>query len=336
MTKPRPCGCKGCRTCLICETQYGAEKFKQQFNFDKDRGYVYCPKCNKAWRGWDPNLYKEHPNHQGDSIDYPGVYILLDFINEVEEDELMQNIDEMPWDISQSGRRKQNFGPKTNFKKKKIVSGKFDGFPAFSKFLQDRFNAVDMLKHYETIEQCSLEYDPSKGASIDPHIDDCWIWGERIVTVNCLSDSVLTMNRFRGDIAKYNLISAEEYPPVLGPDGSIINQDETQESVLEATKPKSDIDIIVRIPMPRRSLIVLYGEARYHWEHSVLREDITSRRVCIAYREFTPPYLSYGKHEEIGNEIRKKAKQFWNHRYRYDIDDKVEKEVYTQKSLCEI
>lgn len=26
MDKPRPCGCKGCRTCLICEKDYGISK----------------------------------------------------------------------------------------------------------------------------------------------------------------------------------------------------------------------------------------------------------------------------------------------------------------------
>ncbi|XP_047988478.1 alpha-ketoglutarate-dependent dioxygenase alkB homolog 4 isoform X2 [Leguminivora glycinivorella] len=205
MTQPRPCGCKGCRTCLICETQYGADKYKIQLEFDKTKSYVYCPFCNKAWPGWDADIYKQHPNHNGTPIEYPGVYIQLDFITEEEENVLMKNIDEVPWDISQSGRRKQNYGPKTNFKKMKINAGSFDGFPAFSKFLQDR-----------------------------------------------------------------------------------------------------------------RSLLVFYGEPRYHWEHCVLREDISSRRVCIAYREFTPPYMQNGCHEEAGNLIRQ-AKTFWDHKVKYQI-----------------
>lgn len=251
MTKPRPCGCKGCRTCLICETQHGAAKLKLQLELDKNKGYVYCPFCNKAWRGWDIDSYKEHPHHDGDSIDYPGVYIQLDFISENEEKELMKNIDEMPWDISQSGRRKQNFGPKTNFKKKKVVLGNFSGFPEFSKFLQDRFQSVSLLTNYETIEQCSLEYDPSKGASIDPHIDDCWIWGERIVTVNCLSDSVLTMTPFLGDSKKYNLTCANEYGPVLDSKGNFILDNNSDKTVLGACQPSNNKDIIVRIPMPR-------------------------------------------------------------------------------------
>ncbi|KAG7306909.1 hypothetical protein JYU34_007016 [Plutella xylostella] len=319
MTIPRPCGCKGCRTCLICETQFGAEKLKLQLTLDQTKGYVYCPLCNKAWEGWDVDLYKQHPHHTGKSIDYPGVFILLDFLSENEESELMKNLDEITWDISQSGRRKQNFGPKTNFKKRKIVPGKFDGFPACTKFIQDRFESIDILKGYETIEQCSLEYDPSKGASIDPHIDDCWIWGERIVTVNCLSDSVLTMTTYSGDISKYNLQDAAEYCPVVLTDGSINTEYKSiDKSALQICEPVSKHDVIVRIPMPRRSLLVIYGEPRYHWEHCVLREDITSRRVCIAYREFTPPYMTNGCHEEIGRTVRDLGKNFWDHTNKYN------------------
>lgn len=68
----------------------------------------------------------------------------------------------------------------------------------------------------------------------------------------------------------------------------------------------------------RRSLLVIYGEPRYHWEHCVLREDITSRRVCVAYREFTPPYMTNGRHEEIGRTVRDLGKNFWDHTNKYN------------------
>lgn len=252
MTIPRPCGCKGTRTCLICETQHGAENLKLNLTLDKQIGYVYCPLCNKAWSGWDMDLYKQHPNHEGESIDYPGVFIQLDFITESEEAALAKNLDEIPWDTSQSGRRKQNYGPKTNFKKRKMVPGMFAGFPECTKFLQDRFNNVSIMKGYETIEQCSLEYDPAKGASIDPHIDDCWVWGERVVTVNLLSDTILTMTPYLGDTSKYNLLDAEQYIPVVLPDGSVnTNYEPTEKSAYEICKPANNSNIIVRLPMPR-------------------------------------------------------------------------------------
>ncbi len=73
-------------------------------------------------------------------------------------------------------------------------------------------------------------------------------------------------------------------------------------------------DLVIRIPMPVLSLIVLYGPARYQFEHCVLRDDITHRRVCIAYREFTPFYLCDGeKYENAGKDVLDKAKLYWDH-----------------------
>ena len=52
---------------------------------------------------------------------------------------------------------------------------------------------------------------------------------------------------------------------------------------------------------------------RYKWEHAVLREDITSRRVCLAYRELTPPYLpdETGNCSEESVEVLERALNFW-------------------------
>ncbi|KXJ77336.1 hypothetical protein RP20_CCG007759 [Aedes albopictus] len=307
MDHPRPCGCKGRRTCLSCEKDFEIERvdFLKLFKPDCE-AYSFCPRCNKIYPGWDTGkVMAEHDqSHGGDpGEDYPGVYIDLEFLSESEEAELMKGIDEMPWDMSQSGRRKQNFGPKTNFKKTKIRAGNFDGFPKFSECVQRKFDQVPLMRGFQSIEQCSLEYTPERGASIDPHIDDCWIWGERIVTVNFLSDSVLTMSRYRKEDGKnrYNLDFVDRYRDKL-----------ISDLVDEAAMDRFD-DRIVRIPMPRRSLLILYGPPRYQWEHSVLREDIVDRRVCLAYREFTPMYLEDGSEYNKSEEIFRLAKNFWNH-----------------------
>ncbi len=124
----------------------------------------------------------------------------------------------MPWDLSQSGRRKQNFGPRANFKKRKSKVGSFAGFPVCTKFIQDRFLTVpEYLGDYRTVEQCSIEYKPETGSCIEPHIDDVWIWGERIVQLNLLSDSVLTFFPFRGGIDRFNLADVETYPQITDP-----------------------------------------------------------------------------------------------------------------------
>lgn len=272
------------------------------FTFDQESCYVYCPFCNLAYPGWDVSDYKTHPAHRGSPLNFAGVYIQQGFLNTSEEAELIDQIDKMPWSLSQSGRRKQNFGPKCNFKKHKLNLGDFKGFPKFSQFIQERFKNVEILNNFRTIEQCSLEYVPEKGSSIDPHVDDCWIWGERVVTVNLLSDSVLTMV-YNKKIDYYNLDYVRTYPKVVNPTGESFKVNSSQNQIRK--------NVVVRIPMPRNSLIVLYDSARYDWEHQILREDIKERRVCIAYREFTPLYLPSGTHQDKGQEILKQAINFW-------------------------
>lgn len=250
--------------------------------------YIYCPEKKQIFHGW-----KSPEDNVG--YNFPGIYVKNNFLSKDECLNVMIEIDNQPWQKSQSGRRKQNYGPKTNFKKRKLQLGLFQGFPKFSSFIQERFDTIPILKNYQTIEQCSLEYDPINGASIEPHIDDAWIWGERVVTVNCLGDSYLTLTRYKGDKSKYNLNCVDEY----------------SNDLLKCDKSLLPDDIVVRIPMLEGSLIVMYGEARYEWEHCVLREDIEERRVCIAYREFTPPYLNVDNHDTISYEVLNRAKQFW-------------------------
>ncbi|RZF35459.1 hypothetical protein LSTR_LSTR014846 [Laodelphax striatellus] len=283
------CGCKGIRTCIKCEKEYSI--LKPAFDLSKyDGSYVYCCFCNKAWESDDNSEHGNHPNHSGKSINFPGVFIQLEFISQNECDELMNGLDSLPWDTSQSGRRKQNFGPKCNFKKRKLRAGNFGGFPASTRFIQDRFSTVDLLRDFQTIEQCSLEYDSDRGSSIDAHIDDCWIWGERIVTVNVIGDSVLTMVPYRDTNTRYNLCDAPN----------------PFNNLSQSKVP----NVVVKIPIPSRSLLVLYGEARYWWEHLIPREDIKGRRVCLAYREFTKPYLSCGEFGGEGDFIRERIAFF--------------------------
>ncbi|GAB1865997.1 Alkylated DNA repair protein alkB-like protein 4 [Camponotus japonicus] len=298
METVRPCGCKGIRSCLICEAKYQILKLDLKEVLQKSKSYVYCPYCDKSSPGWDIDEYKKHPYHDGNLIDYPGVYIKLNFLNEDEAKKLMEALDYLPWQASQSGRRKQNFGPKCNFKKRKLQLGTFNGFPKTTQFVQNKFAEIPLLHGFRTVEQCSLEYDPKRGASIDPHIDDCWIWGERIVTVNILGDSVLTMTPYRGPIMRYNLDCVSSYNSIL------------EKDFCNNTQINID-DNIVRLPMPARSLMILHGPARYQWEHSILRQDITSRRICLAYRELTPPYLENGEHHKEASEILRQALSFW-------------------------
>ena len=80
-----------------------------------------------------------------------------------------------------------------NFKRQKVKLGSFNGLPAFSEALVTRMESeVEELRGFRPAELCNLDYSPARGSAIDPHMDDDWIWGERLVTLNLLSPTYLT------------------------------------------------------------------------------------------------------------------------------------------------
>ena len=80
------------------------------------------------------------------------------------------------WIDSQSGRRKQDFGPKANFKRKKAKIGNFDGIPIQLKNIFEKMKKLSILNNFKPVEALFLEYDPLRGAHIEPHFDDNWLW----------------------------------------------------------------------------------------------------------------------------------------------------------------
>lgn len=50
---------------------------------------------------------------------------------------------------------------------------------------------------YQPFELCNLEYERSRLSGIEFHQDDMWIWGERLISVNLLAGSVMTLVRQR-------------------------------------------------------------------------------------------------------------------------------------------
>ncbi|XP_061902537.1 alpha-ketoglutarate-dependent dioxygenase alkB homolog 4 [Entelurus aequoreus] len=245
------CACKGVRSCLLCEpfknTHLQEDKVVHLFFYDPERKLAVRKDAEPS------------------SFAFPGVFLWENFLSEEEETELISSMDREVWNPSQSGRRKQDFGPKVNFKKKKVRLASFSGLPALSKKLVLRMQQEATLADFQPVEQCNLDYHPGRGSAIDPHLDDAWLWGERLVTVNMLSDTTMTMSLERG------------LPP-LGP-GEEVN---------------------VALALPRRSLVALYGEARHRWKHGILRKDVNGRRVCSTYRELSAEFLPGGPQAEQG------------------------------------
>ena len=154
----------------------------------------------------------------------------------------------------------QDYGPRVNFKKRKLKTSVFTGLPGFTKTFVERFKSIPELNDFKPIELCHIEYVPERGSSIDPHFDDFWLWGPRLITLNLLSTSVLTFTK------------------------------------------DSEIGVAIDVPMPARSLIVVSGDSRYEWKHSIERQNIASRRIACTFRELSTEFTS-GENKEIGDAL---------------------------------
>nr|AAH70778.1 MGC83815 protein [Xenopus laevis] len=295
------CGCKGIRSCLLCESGGKTVTAGDHEGFNKKLQFFYSSLEGIA-KGID-----------GCWFHFPGVHLIKDFVTEDEEQRLVQFMDQGEWRHSQSGRRKQDFGPKVNFKKQKLRVGNFSGLPNISQVLWERMKQHAVLEGFLPVEQCNLDYHSERGSAIDPHFDDSWLWGERLVSLNLLSDTVLTMTS--DDVSSLQLMPVLQKGAELNMTGSDnnasdvnIGQNPVSNNSQAKQVPCSNVE--VAICLPRRSLVVLYGDARYKWKHAIHREHIKHRRVCSTFRELSVEFSLGGKEEKLGEMLLKIALGF--------------------------
>ncbi|XP_048374503.1 alpha-ketoglutarate-dependent dioxygenase alkB homolog 4 [Sphaerodactylus townsendi] len=302
---PGACGCQGRRSCLLCEEAAPPPQKKENF--------VYCPLTGLA--------VGERPSgFAGWAFPFPGVFLLDDFISLEEESKIVELTDQNAWKPSQSGRRKQDYGPKVNFKKQKLKVTDFSGLPQFSQELVTRMRNHPSLAGFLPVEQCNLDYDPARGSAIDPHLDDCWLWGERLVSLNLLSSTVLSMSCDSEDgiqlfpafpsteeqmhgSASLSVSQNHHQPISFASAEGLRNTIQWEADCCSSTKVVPSKDITVGVHLPRRSLVVLYGPARYMWNHAIYRNHITSRRICITFRELSEEFSHGGEQEELGRKL---------------------------------
>lgn len=67
--------------------------------------HVFCYECEKVYAGDNVTaVANTHPVHGGQiGINFPGIYVIPNFITPEEEENLIAGIDSSPWEISQSG-----------------------------------------------------------------------------------------------------------------------------------------------------------------------------------------------------------------------------------------
>ncbi len=96
-----------------------------------------------------------------------------------------------------------------------------------------------------------MEYDEQRGSNIAPHIDDVWLWGERIVGINILSDTAMTFYK---------------------------------ENV------EDNYTIEIELPFKRRGVYILSGASRFEWQHGIKPENIQGKRIVCTLRELSEEF----------------------------------------------
>ncbi|CAD5217357.1 unnamed protein product [Bursaphelenchus okinawaensis] len=198
------CGCKGVRFCASCKDSDRVKSLREkpEDQTSKLSDYlVYVCKDGKCY--YRPELrlqstveeIKAATNDAKGSEDFSidGINLLLDFLDENEEQDVVQAIDKKEWVLSQSGRRKQDYGPKVNFKHKKVRPQFYEGLPGYADLILDKLRRInnDKFGSYQPFELCNLEYNQERQSGIELHKDDMWIWGNRLISLNLLDGSIM-------------------------------------------------------------------------------------------------------------------------------------------------
>lgn len=246
------------------------------------------------------------------SLQIGGLVYIPDFLAEHEMTELVCKIDSHPWALSQSGRRKQDFSPRVNFKRQRVKMDRFQGVPSYAKPLIDKMECHQDLSGYKILELCNLEYEASRASRIEFHRDDRWIWGERLISINLLEGAIMTL---RG-------------PVPAGKDGKMTSE----HSSADANEPSDDDSssrnansqngcqkndthknpgsrepvrpTLVYIPMRVGSLLAMFGDVRHVWEHGIMPHHVARRRIALTMREPERKFMSGGElYEEYGKEM---------------------------------
>jgi alkylated DNA repair protein alkB family protein 4 len=196
---------------------------------------------------------------------FSGVRVYPEALSTLEAEQLLGEIEAAPFLPSQSGKQKQHAGPRFNFTRRRMNAERFEGIPAWAHALEarlrdlvardDRGDPLDLaacrtaLEAYETTDAFVLRYFEGERSNLDFHVDDLYAYGEAILDVSLDSDSILTF---------------------LGPD--------------PAHDSPAPEPVCVRVPLPARSIAVVYGTARFAWQHAILADDIRGVRTSITLR----------------------------------------------------
>lgn len=209
-------------------------------------------------------------------LNIPGIYLIHDFINAEEEEELLAAVDCRPWK-SLAKRRVQHYGYEFCYETRNVNTKQYLGeLPLFVSPILER---ISLFKELDSASNASLdqltvnEYPP--GVGLSPHIDTHSAFGGSIFSLSLAGPCIMEFRKYSdGDWISKSASTGDRD----------VENSETSTNFLKRA-----------IYLPPRSILLLSGEARYAWHHYIPHHKVdlvndnvirrSKRRVSFTIRK---------------------------------------------------
>lgn len=214
----------------------------------------------------------------------PGLYQFENFITQEEELQLLQMLDDEtaadyhPWEVSKFNGKHigKRWGVHCQLRERRVlVNGHMD--QELPKTLQDivfqKFSQLECLtsRFFLPNEANAIDYRRRNGCWLKDHVDDRKLSKEPIANLSLAGDCIMRFQR-----QEHRQRQRQPSPPP-----SLSLQQSTHNDNGSGLGQQE-----YRVFLPRRSLQVLTGPARYDYTHGITNQDLLSdRRVSITMRQ---------------------------------------------------
>lgn len=159
------CGCTGIRNCSLCQAESNAELNTSALT----NLHWFCPLCDRIFPGniedyistFDDKNWCEMHKTEICSVSVEGICVVERFIDDKEENLLLDSINRHDWKLSQSGRRKQVSCMKFLFNKKLPCNGYWMKAKQYLLFWGN-FVDINIALCFFNQCVCSIDHDKSK------------------------------------------------------------------------------------------------------------------------------------------------------------------------------
>ncbi|KAL6549757.1 Alkylated DNA repair protein alkB 8 [Orobanche minor] len=210
-------------------------------------------------------------------LDIPGLQLVHDFVTAKEEEELLAAVDNRPWQHL-AKRRVQHYGYAFCYDIRNVNTNQYLGeLPSFVSPVLEKiksFQTLDCAADVSLDQLTINEYAP--GVGLSPHIDTHSAFEGLICSLSLAGPCIMEFRKYTTGVWQEKPVSSSDVEKQL------------------LSRKKSNF-IRKAIYLPPRSMLLLFGEARYAWHHYIPHHKVdkvddtlirrNSRRVSFTIRK---------------------------------------------------